>query len=111
MDELLQSLGCHLYVSFQAEAISSFVGSVTLPSGGTVETAVFRGNLFYPNGECGGETHFTSVYVNVPRCNRVNGVLQKGLCEVYRVSLSDLVSPATVAAEKRPVSEILWVGI
>eukprot|EP00961_Rhodomonas_salina_P216053 2918612-Rhodomonas_salina.1 len=82
-----------------------------MPPGASAEKAVFRCNLFYPNGESEAEADFEAVYVNVPCCTRVNGVLKKGLCEVYKVDLADLVPREQVTAEQRPVSEMLWMGV
>lgn len=111
LDDLLIALGAHLFVNLRCSAIADLVSEISLPEGKTIDDVVFRCSLFYPNGEHGNEEDFTKVYVNVPYCRRQNGVLQKGMSEVYKVALSDLVSPARLRESNFEKMDTLWIGV
>lgn len=109
LDPLLLGLGAHVYVRFTCEAVSSFVNEITLPVGGTLQTSVFRCNIYYPS-----ETHtrdYEAVHINVPIRRRQNGSVQRWISEVYKIGLQELVSDITIQTEGLFTSDILWVGI
>eukprot|EP00961_Rhodomonas_salina_P040429 543055-Rhodomonas_salina.5 len=109
LDPLLLSLGAHVYVRFTCEAIRSFAHEITLPVCGTLQTSVFRCNIYYPSET--QERDYKAVYINVPIRRRQNGYVQRGISEVYKIGLGELVSDATVQEEGLFTSDILWVGI
>jgi hypothetical protein len=112
LDERLQPLGGRLHVAYSSAVLQHLRSELAMPDGGTLETSAFSCNLFYPNGEHGGDEDFGVVYVNVPCFSRREGsALEKGLSEVYKVPLSDLVLPDRVRAGDVVVATSLWIGL